>query len=272
MLGAIIGDVIGSKYQNRSKERNYDFALFTDKMYFTDDTVLTVAVANVMIKHYPFTNVNEEKLKLDLVESFIKQYHTNSHLTPFEYGARFNEWIKSKKHLPYKSFGNGSAMRISSVAYCTNSLKEVKKLSKIISEITHNSREGIRGATAIAVSIYLALHGAKKDVIKKYIVEHYYKQILFFEYEDLVQYYDFDVTCDGSVPVAIYAFLISDSFEDCIRKCICIGGDTDTIAAMAGSIAEAFYGIGDEIKRNVYNYLTKDIKKTLDNFNKILLK
>lgn len=270
MLGAIIGDVAGSRYEfknNRSKL----FVLLSKTCRFTDDSVLTIAVAKTLLDNYPidYSDKGLEKIKKELVNNvidFVSRYPDRG------YGMRFFLWATSKgKHEPYNSYGNGSAMRVSPVGWLANSVEEVKTLAKLTAEITHNHPEGIKGAEAIALCIFLARQGKTKEEIKEYIYEKYYPELDYFNYEELKKTNEFDETCQGSVPEAIYCFLISKNFEDAIKTAISIGGDSDTIACMAGSIAEAYYK-NDEGLPQIINdfdekqYLPKEYVEIVNRF------
>ena len=240
MIGAIIGDVVGSRFEfinNRTK----DFPLFHRVSTYTDDSVCTIAVANALLNNYPFDLSKEgiEKLKEDVKDSlinFVYKYPDRG------YGGNFYKWVfDDVRHKPYNSYGNGSAMRVSCVGWLANSEEEVKTLARITAEPTHNHIEGIKGAEAIAMCIYMARNKRSKQEIKEYISDNYYPEIAYMNYRDLVKYNKFDCTCQGSVPEAIYCFLISKGFEDTLRIAVSIGDDSDTIACMAGSIAEAYY-------------------------------
>ena len=214
-------------------------------MKMTDDSLLTIAVAKTLLANYPIKYDEESlrRIQKELAEEFVATCKSK----PFAgFGGMFIDWCircyeKGTIEPPYNSFGNGSAMRISPVGWIANSEDEVKVLSKTVSEITHNHPEGLRGAEAVAMAIYLSLHGSSKEEIKERMIKDYYPEIENLDFKDLLDNYDFDSTCQGSVPQAIYCFLISNSLEDAIRNCIAIGGDCDTTAAMAGSIAEAYY-------------------------------
>ena len=271
MLGAIIGDVVGSRYEYYNNKSKY-FVLFSRACRFTDDSVCTLAVGKTLIDNYPidYSNKGLNKIKKDLVKNFIdfvKQY------PDVGYGGMFYNWATSDNyHKPYNSYGNGSAMRISPVGWLANSKEEVIKLSRTVSEVTHNHPQGIKGAEAVAMCIYMARKGKSKKEIKEYVYDNYYPIIEYLDYKELVKTYKFDVSCEGSVPQAIYAFLISNSFEDCIRTAISIGGDSDTICCIAASIAEAFYQNKDtdSIKKEflVNNYLSNKEKSVIDAFYK----
>ena len=243
MLGAIIGDMVGSIYEFSPIKRK-DFKIYDNRMRMTDDSLLTIAVAETLLKHYPI-DYSEQSLKSiqqDLIKEFVRTWRNNRGAG---WGGMFNDWCYSayigKEPLPYNSYGNGSAMRISPVAWIASNIEEVKLLSKTVTEITHNHPEGIKGAEAIAVAIYLALHGATKEEIRDRMIKDYYPEIFSLSFKNLVKTYSFSEICQKSVPQAIYCFLISDSLEDTIRNCVGIGGDCDTTGAMAGAIAEAFY-------------------------------
>lgn len=242
MIGAIIGDMVGSIYEF-ANIKSKEFNIFNSMNRMTDDSYLTIAVAKALINNYPIKYDEESinRIKKDLIFEFkemVKRYPDAG------FGGSFYRWSLGKfgkGYPPYSSFGNGSAMRTSSVGWIANSIEEVKKLSKIVSEVTHNHVEGIKGAEATSVCIYLARIGKSKEYIKQYVIDNYYPRINDLDFDTLVKEYTFDVTCQGSVPESIYAFLISDDLEDTIRNCMAIGGDCDTTAAIAGAIAEAYY-------------------------------
>ena len=269
MLGAIVGDIIGSRFEQRNTNSK-NFELFTDKCHFTDDSVMTLAVADALLE----SNSGDT----DLTRLLVNKMQTIGLKHPFVgYGSRFHSWLYEKNTEPIGSFGNGSAMRVSACGWLGKDLEEVKMLARKSAEVTHNHPEGIKGAEVVAAAIYLARTGKSKEEIKNYIVENYssldgmspecwnidfckkFYYDLNFKLEDLKPVYYFDITCQGSVPEAIEAFLEADSFEDAIRTAVAIGGDSDTIAAIAGSIAEAFYGIPDSISSKAISYLTPDL-------------
>ena len=241
MLGAIIGDIMGSAYE-ANPIKTKDIPRFNPKGRMTDDSRLTFGVAKVLLDHYPFTFSSEslvaiqEDLKVKFSNIVRGDYYAG-------WGASFFEWARMPNSIkePYNSYGNGSAMRISSVGWLAKTEEEVKILSKTVSEITHNHPEGLKGAEAIAMCIFLARQGKTKEEIKDYVIKNYYPRLIGLSYDLLLKYYQFDVSCQGSVPEAIFSFLISQSLEDAIKTAISLGGDSDTLAAMAGSIAEAYY-------------------------------
>ena len=244
MLGAIIGDMVGSIYEFSPIKRK-DFEIYNQRMFMTDDSLLTIAVAKTLMKHYPikYDKENLKAIQDDLAKEFVEAWRFNKGAG---FGGNFFEWCSISKetgHIapPYNSCGNGSAMRISPVGWITTSEEELKLLSKTVTEITHNHPEGIKGAEAVALCIYLALHGFSKEEIAKRMIDEYYPEIATFDIETLAKTYYFSEICQNSVPQAIFCFLVSDSLEDVIRNCIYIGGDCDTTGAMAGAIAEAYY-------------------------------
>ena len=252
-IGALIGDFVGSAYEfHNVKHKN--FQLFNDDSFFTDDSFMTLAVMDFLF------NRNNSI-------SYYLRLWGKTH--PWAgYGLRFNQWIHNDSMGPYNSFGNGSAMRISPVGWIAKTEEEAISLSKEVTECTHNHPLGIEGAEVVAMCIFYAKSGKDKNFIKKYAEKHYN---LNFSYNELVKNYGFDETCQGSVPQAIFCFLISNSFEDCLRTSISIGGDSDTIAAIACSIAEAYYKeIPQEISNFVLSKLSKNDLKLIELFNNLI--
>lgn len=244
MLGAIIGDMVGSIYEfHPCKTKEFD--IYDSRMRMTDDSLLTIEVAKTLMALYPIDYSSEglkflqETLALGFVKTCLD--HPGAGFGGLFYGWCQRSYKNSKIAEPYYSYGNGSAMRISPVAWVAKSEEELKLLSKTVTEITHNHPEGLKGAEAVALCIYLALHGASKEEIKRRMVNEYYPEIAKLDFVDLVKNYAFSEICQKSVPQAIYCFLISNSLEDAIRNCVAIGGDCDTTGAMAGAIAEAYY-------------------------------
>lgn len=238
MLGAIIGDMVGSIYEWDNIKKK-DFPFFSSECFPTDDSIMTIAVAKAILDN----NGQFEGLKnktIEWMQKIGRQYPNCG------YGGRFRRWMSSRDPKPYLSFGNGSAMRVSACGWAGSSLEEVKQLSYAVTAVTHDHPEGLKGAEATACAIFLARTGHSKDEIRDFIEENYYE--LDVTLDEIRPYYQFDVTCQGTVPYAIQAFLESDSFEDAIRNAISIGGDSDTLAAITGSIAEAFYGIPDDLR------------------------
>lgn len=235
MLGAIAGDIIGSVYENLRTKRK-DFRLFTPVSTFTDDTVLTVAVADAILTGRDYGRS---------IKSYARRYPMRG------YGPRFVVWMATPGNRPYNSFGNGSAMRVSPVAHAFHSEEEVLSEARKTAECTHNHPEGIKGAEATALAIFLARTGSDKEAIREQ-VEDRFGYDLSRTVAAIRPAYRIDLTCQGSVPEAIIAFLDSRSFEDALRNAVSLGGDADTQACIAGAIAEAYYrSIPLEILRQV---------------------
>jgi ADP-ribosylglycohydrolase len=240
MLGAIAGDVIGSVHEGAGTKTK-DFPLFTPGSRFTDDTVLTVAVADCLLRRREY---------VDAFHDYFDAYPTAG------YGGTFFWWASSRRREPYQSWGNGSAMRVSPVAFAGATLDEVLEEAKRSAEVTHNHEQGIRGAQATAAAVFLARTGSSKEQIRRY-TEEQFGYFLDETLDELRPTYQFDVSCQGSVPQAIIAFLESTGFEDAVRNAISLGGDADTMACIAGAIAEAFYG-------GVPPHITEPVLATLD--------
>lgn len=250
MFGASIGDVVGSRWEfNNIKTK--DFELFGKGCYATDDTVMTCAVADILVNK---KQNNKDKI-IDTLKKWGKKYPDAG------YGGHFYDWVLGSDREPYNSYGNGSAMRVSAAGWIGKTEKEVKNLSRKVTEVTHNHPEGIKGAEVTAMCIYYARNGKSRDFIRRY-VEQYYN--LDFDYEELRKTYKHaEEICQNTVPQAIYCFLISHSFEDCLRTTISIGGDCDTTAAISCAIAEAYYGSCDGLEKYVRNYLTEEMYEIL---------
>ncbi len=228
MLGAIIGDIAGSRFEF-DNIKTKDFELFDiDDSFATDDSIMSLAVLDMCINGY-----------LNDSEKIVRTFKKWGLTYPYSgYGGMFREWLRNDNPKPYGSYGNGSAMRISAVAWYSNSEEEVIKNATKVSEVTHNHPEGIKGAVVTAMCIYYARIGKSKEFIKDYVSKYY---DIDFDYDALVESYEFYESCQKSVPEAIYCFLISNSFIDCIRTTISIGGDCDTTSAISCAIAEAYY-------------------------------
>src|SRR5262249_19804620 len=249
MLGAIAGDIIGSVYEGDPIKTPYFYPLFQEHCRPTDDTVLTVAVAKTILDGADADTVPDGQDYVDRLKEYFLTY-------PYAgYGGTFIRWARSASRKPYGSWGNGSAMRVSPVGFAFDSLEEVLEQARRSAEVTHDHPEGIKGAQAVASAIYLARTGNNKDQIKNY-VETTFGYRLDEPLDEIRPRYEFHVSCQKSVPPAIRAFLESDDFEDAVRKAISLGGDSDTIACMAGGIAHAFYGgVPEEIGDRVYQLL-----------------
>ncbi len=251
MLGAIAGDIIGSVYESGWIKRT-NFALFAPGARFTDDTVLTVAVADCILnnKDYAVT---------------LKEY--GRRYPDAGYGGMFYRWLCRPDSAPYNSYGNGSAMRVSPVGFAFSTIDEVLREAKRSAEVTHNHPDGIKGAQVIASAIFLARTGKEKKEIARYIEERFgynLRQTL----DEIRPNYQFDETCQGSVPQAVIAFLESIDYEDAVRKAVSLGGDSDTLACMAGGIAQAYYNkIPSYIVSEVRQILNEDLLAIVDEFN-----
>lgn len=252
MLGAIIGDIAGSVYEFHP-HKSKDFPLFSEKSAFTDDTVMTLAVAEALM------NGGAEEDYIASMQRWGRRYPDGG------YGGRFFGWLFQKEPQPYNSFGNGSAMRVSPVAWFYDSLEAVENAAALSARVTHNHPEGIKGAQATAAAVFLARTGHGKREVRSYLSAR-------FGYDlsrtcgEIRPGYHFDVTCQGSVPEAIIAWLDSDGFEDAIRNAVSLGGDSDTQAAVAGAIAQAEYGIPPEIAREAYRRLDAPLQTLADDF------
>ena len=247
MLGAIAGDIIGSAYEFDSIKHK-DFPLFTDRSAFTDDTILSVAVAEVILKGGSYSEA-------------IKRY-AQAYPNPVgSYGARFQQWAASSTMEPYNSWGNGSAMRVSAVGFAYDEMAQVLDVAKQTAEVTHNHPEGIKGAQATAAAILLAKRGQRKDQIKAF-VESTFGYDLGRSLKEIRPTYSFNESCQQTVPESIIAFLESTDYEDAIRNTISLGGDTDTMGSITGGIAEAYYGgVPDDIVQETLSRLDEPLKK-----------
>lgn len=260
MYGAILGDMIGSPYEFGRGDKTKDFPLFDTGAGFTDDSVMTVAVADALMEAQKQDSLADEQIVKDLL---IDAMHKWGRLYPNAgYGGRFYQWLMTGSRQAYNSFGNGSGMRVSPAGWLSADLEEARRLARWSAEVTHNHPEGIKGAEAIASAVFLARTGHPKDTIREYVSEAFGYDLA-RTCDEIRPTYSFDVTCQGSVPEAIIAFLDGSDFEGVIRTAVSLGGDTDTIGAMAGSIAEAYYGVPDNLKQECENRLSKDMLDVL---------
>ncbi len=263
MYGAILGDIIGSPFEFDRGDKTKEFRLFTKGCCYTDDSVLTIAVGQALLEVGKKGSVDEIK------KSVVKNMRIWSDKYPYAgYGARFVRWLTSRNPKPYGSFGNGSAMRVSAAGWLYESIERTREVAEATAIVTHNHPEGIKGAVAVASCIYLARNGATKGKIKKY-VENEFKYDLRRTLADIRPTYHHVESCQQTVPEAITAFLESDGFEDAIRNAVSLGGDTDTLAAITGSIAEAFYGVPEHLKRECRSRISKDMLSVLNEFDNI---
>ncbi len=254
MIGAIIGDIAGSRFEFHNY-RKKNFEIFSPMCFFTDDTVMTLAVAKAILN----CNGNYSGLGAEAVKAMQEVGRRYPHCG---YGGYFKGWMFSDNPKPYNSFGNGAAMRVSSCGFFGKSIPEVRELSYKVTAVTHNHKEGIKGAEAAAVCVFLAKQGKDKEYIRQYINKHYYK--LDFTIDEIRPTYEFNETCQRTVPQALECFLESESFEDCVRLTISLGGDCDTAAAISCGIAEAFYGVPQDMREKAESYLDPYLKDILD--------
>lgn len=265
MYGAILGDIIGSPFEFDRGEKIKEFDLFTKGCHFTDDSVMTIAIAEALLAVGSAAPLPEiEEAVISSMQDWGERYpHAG-------YGGGFRRWLKSKKPRPYGSYGNGSAMRVSAVGWLYDTIERTREVAKVTAQVTHNHPEGIKGAEAIASAIFLARNNASKHDIKEYI-----KQEFMYDLDRALNQirptYHMDETCQKTVPEAIIAFLEAEDFEDAIRNAVSLGGDTDTLAAITGSIAEAFFGIPailiSECKERIDKGLMSDV---IDEFDYVL--
>ena len=258
LLGAICGDVVGSAREWR-RTKKLDFELLPNRARFTDDTVMTCAVAEWLMN--PNSDLVETMQRWGL--KYIKS----------GYGRMFLQWITSDDPKPYNSFGNGSAMRVSPVGWVAETVEATMALAKASAEVSHNHPEGVKGAQSVAAAIFMSRTGHSKEVIQEFIEREFPSYDLRRSLADIRPDYRFDSTCQGSVPESIIAFLESTDYESAIRNAISLGGDADTMAAISGSIAAAFYKeIPDEIAAGCLNLLSDDILQCVDNFAQYITK
>jgi ADP-ribosylglycohydrolase len=252
LLGAAAGDIIGARFEGRP-HKSESFQLFTPSSRFTDDSVLTVAVADAILHGRDYGS---------MILEYARRYPRAG------YGSTFREWIRSSNPRPYNSFGNGSAMRVSPVGWAFDTDQDVLREAERTALPTHNHPEGIKGAQAIALAVFLARKGNGKDEIREQVAGRF-RYDLSQSLEAIRPGYSFDVTCQGSVPPAMLAFLEAGSVEDAIRKAISLGGDADTLAAIAGSVAEAYYGgLPDELLGEVRSRLPLEFWRVIEDFSK----
>jgi len=268
MRGAILGDIIGSPYEFDMGGKTKIFPLFIEESKFTDDTVMTIAVADALLlaQEYGFDD-DEEKTKAMLAKSMRKW----GRMFPYKgYGSRFNHWLNDPSAGPYGSFGNGSAMRVSSAGWLYDSLEETRKHAKWTAEVTHNHPDGIKGAVAAASAIFLARSGVAQEGIREYI-EKAIKYDLSYTLDEIRPSYRHFESCEYTVPEAVTAFLEGRDFEDVIRNAVSLGGDCDTLTCIAGSIGEAYFDVPEDLKQECRNRIPADMNAVLDRFDKARL-
>ncbi len=263
MIGAILGDMIGSPYEFDRGKKIKDFGpLFIDRSKFTDDSVMTIAVADALMK--AGIDADEESIKCELIKS-MKVWGRRY---PYAgYGGSFIQWLASDSTEPYGSWGNGSAMRVSSAGWLYESIERIREVARWSAEVTHNHPEGVKGAEAVASAIYLARKRSSKEDIKAYIVENFGYDLKRTCDEIRPAYHHIE-SCQETVPEAITAFLEGTDFEDCIRTAVSLGGDCDTLTCITGSIAEAFYGVPEELKDECIKRLPAEFLEIIVDFSR----
>lgn len=264
MYGAILGDMIGSPYEFDMGDKTKDFPLFSPRSGFTDDSVMTIAVAEAFLDAGLHRSARWIRNRLiDRMQEYGKLY-------PYAgYGAMFGRWLRTKNPQPYHSFGNGSAMRVAAAAWLYNDLETVRSMARLSAEVTHNHPEGIKGAEATAAAIYLARSGSNKTEIRAYI-EKNFGYDLSRTCDEIRPDYHHVESCQETVPEAITAFLEGESFENVIRTAVSLGGDCDTLTCIAGAIAEGFYGVPEELKDECRKRLPEELRKVLIRFEEFL--
>ena len=266
MYGAILGDIIGSPFEFDRGDKTKDFKLFSRRSHFTDDSVMTLAVCEALLKVGQDATVKEiEDAVISSMQSWGRRY-------PHEgYGGYFRCWLTARHPEPYNSFGNGSAMRVSAAGWLYDSLEKTRVVAKATANVTHNHPEGIKGAEATASAIFMARNGSSKEEIKKYI-ENEFHYDLNRTLDEIRPSFHMDETCQKTVPEAIIAFLEARDFEDAIRNAVSLGGDTDTLGAITGSIAEAYFGISETLISECRNRINKDMRDVVDAFYSLVRK
>ena len=265
MYGAILGDIIGSPFEFDRGDKTKNFDLFSKGCDFTDDSVMTIAVGEALLAVGPEATVKEiEEAVVTNMQDWGKRY-------PYAgYGGRFRYWLRERNPKPYGSYGNGSAMRVSAAGWLYDSLERTREVARATANVTHNHPEGIKGAEATASAIYMARNGSSKEEIKEYIEREFHYN-LDRTLDEIRPGYHMDETCQRTVPEAIIAFLESKDFEDAIRNAVSLGGDTDTLGAITGSIAEAFYGIPAVLLAECRNRIAEGLMTdVLDEFAHVL--
>lgn len=261
MYGAILGDMVGAPYEYDRSSKTKDFPLWIESSRKTDDTVMTLAVAEALL-------TTRNKSNTIIIDSLIYHMKKYGELYPWEgYGTRFSWWLKSNDPKPYNSCGNGSAMRVSSAGWLFNTIEKTREVARLTAEVTHNHPEGIKGAEATASIIFLARKGYNKDYIKQYVIDNFGYD-LSKTCDEIRPTYHHVETCQETVPQAITAFLEGNDFEEVIRNAVSLGGDCDTLTCIAGSMAEAMYGVPEDMKQEVRNRLSEytDLLAILDRF------
>jgi len=263
MIGTIIGDIVGSIYEF-DNIKTKDFEFFDKECFFTDDSVMSVAVAEALM------NTAEHDYEDEIRDKLVNSMKKWGRKYPYAgYGSKFSGWLQFTDTEPYNSYGNGSAMRVSAAGWLYDDMFMTRYMARMTAAVTHNHPEGIKGAEATAAAIFMARTGASKEEIKAYI-EREFSYDLNFTCDEIRPTYRFNETCQQTVPQAIAAFLEGEDFEDVIRTGVSLGGDTDTLCAIAGSIAEAYYGVPEDLAETAKSYLTEDLLEVVDAFYLVL--
>ena len=263
MYGAILGDIIGSPYEFDRGAKTKDFPLFGRGCTYTDDSVMTIAVAEALMKAIESDAIGDEIRTKDLIIDSIRKW--GKKYPNAGYGGRFRRWLKYGDREPYNSYGNGSAMRVSSAGWLFDDIDTTRKVARWTAEVTHNHPEGVKGADATASAIIMARTGSSKDEIKSFIVDRIGYD-LSRSLDEIRPDYHHVESCQETVPEAVTAFLEGEDFEDTVRNAVSLGGDTDTLACIAGSMGEAFYGVADSMKEKCKSMLPKDMLDVLECF------
>ncbi len=268
MLGSVIGDIVGSRFEG-DEYKSKDFALFggdgivEGPCEYTDDSVMTIAVADALMC---FEKIGDgEAFKKTLVE---KMHHYGRSRMNAGFGPRFYRWLKEGSTEPYQSAGNGSAMRVSPAGWIAGTLEETERIAKLTAEVTHDHPEGIRGAEAVAAAIFLARTGRSKEEIRACIEQKFYPEAFRKSLDEIRPDHEYSALCRDTVIVALVAFYEAESFEDAIRSAVSLGGDSGTIAAVTGGVAEAYFGIPDPIRKKALTFLDDEMRATALRFMK----
>lgn len=263
MYGAILGDIIGSPYEFDRGKKTKDFPFFDKGATFTDDSVMTIAIAEALMQAIADGVIENEAATKDLI---IDSMHKWGHKYPDAgYGGRFYYWLRDNSCEPYNSFGNGSAMRVAAAGWLFDDLETTRKVARWTSEVTHNHPEGIKGAEATASAIFMARTGSSKEEIKDYIINEFGYDLSRTCDQIRPDYYHME-SCQDTVPEAITAFMEGNDFEDVIRTAVSLGGDCDTLTCIAGSIAEAYYRVPNKLEKGCEEKLTEDLRVILISF------
>ena len=264
MYGAILGDMIGAPYEFDRGRKTKVFPLFISDSQFTDDTVMTLAVAEALMDS---RGSSDDGIRAALIEKMQKWGRRYPHAG---YGGMFAQWLRTPSPRPYGSYGNGSAMRVSAAGWLYDTLEETRRIARLTAEVTHNHPEGIKGAEATAAAIFLARTGEDKERIRAYITDQFGYD-LSRTCDEIRPAYHHVESCQQTVPEALTAFLEGTSFEDVIRTAVSLGGDCDTLTCIAGGVAEAFYGVPEELKAECRARLPQDLLEVLDRFGDTVL-